>query len=302
MGKQRRLFFITWFVTGLLLATNLPSSARMIVDQLGRPVNLPDNPRRIVALAPNITEIMFALGQQHRLVGATRFSDYPPATVKLPKVGSYIYLDLEKIVGLKPDLCIAIKDGNPKAVVDRLETLNIPVYAVDPKNLESVIETVSEMGKLLGAQKAAEKLKSDLQSRIQQVEQRVAQTKYRPRVFFQIGISPIVSVGTNTFIHGLIERAGGKNLAEGSMSYPRFSREQVIALSPEVMVISSMARIEAFDRIKAEWNQWNDIPAVRDRRIFLVDSNRFDRPTPRLVDALEILVRLIHPELYKGEQ
>lgn len=301
MELRTRFFLITWMIVGLVLGTSFPSSARMVVDQLGRPVNLPDDPQRIVSLAPNITEIVFSLGQQHRLVGATRFSDYPPATANLPKVGSYVYLDLEKIVGLKPDLCIAIKDGNPKAVVDRLEALNIPVYAVDPRDLESIIETVSEMGRLLGAQKTAEKLKADLRSRIQRVEKRVAQTPHRPRVFFQIGISPIVSVGKNTFIHGLIELAGGKNLAEGPMSYPRFSREQVIALSPEVMIISSMARIEAFDRIKAEWSQWQDIPAVRDQRIFLVDSDRFDRPTPRLVDALEILVRLIHPELFRPE-
>ena len=299
METRIHFFLTTWMILWLVLITAFPSSADTVIDQLGRSVNLPSNPQRIIALAPNITEIMFALGLEHRLVGATRFSDYPTAAQNLPKVGSYVYLDLEKIVGLKPDLCIAIKDGNPKAVVDRLEALNIPVYAVDPRNLESVIETVSEMGKLLGAQETAERLKANLQSRIERVEHLLSQTGHRPRVFFQIGISPIVSVGTNTFIHGLIELAGGRNLAEGSMAYPRFSREQVMAFSPDVMIISSMARIDAFDRVKAEWSQWQDIPAVRDQRIFLVDSNRFDRPTPRLVDALEILVRLIHPELFE---
>lgn len=301
METRIRLFLATWIILWLVLTAALPSSADTVIDQLGRSVNLPSSPRRIIALAPNITEIMFALGLEHRLVGATRFSDYPPAARDLPRVGSYVYLDLEKIVGLKPDLCIAIKDGNPKAVVDRLEALNIPVYAVDPRNLESIIETVSEMGELLGAQKTAEALRTDLLSRIQRVEKRLEQTRYRPRVFFQIGISPIVSVGRNTFIHGLIEQAGGYNVAQGPTAYPRFSREQVMAFSPEVMIISSMARIDAFDSVRAEWSQWQNIPAVRDQRIFLVDSDRFDRPTPRLVDALEILVRLIHPELFGPE-
>ena len=120
--------------------------------------------------------------------------------------------------------------------------------------------------------------------------------------FFQIGLSPIVSVGTGTFIHELIVLAGGKNLSEGPVQYPRFSREQVLALSPEVFVITSMARGASFESVKKEWSQWPDLPAVRNNRILLVDSNLFDRPSPRLVDALELLLKLIHPELFREHQ
>lgn len=300
--KYKRPIIVLMIIIGLFVSSASESSARTETDQLGRQVILPDNPQRVVALAPNITEIIFALGQGHRLKGVTRFSDYPPEAAKLPKVGSYVYLDLERIVALKPDLCIAIKDGNPKAVVDRLESLKIPVYAVDPRNLEAVIETVLEIGSVLDAGKDANALISDMRSRIQLVAAMLQKTVHRPRVFFQIGISPIVSVGTRTFIHELIERAGGRNLAKGPMSYPRFSREQIIAFAPEVLIISSMAGPEIFDRVKSEWNQWPDIPAVRDNRIFLVDSGLFDRPTPRLVNALELLVRMIHPELFGEER
>jgi iron complex transport system substrate-binding protein len=113
----------------------------------------------------------------------------------------------------------------------------------------------------------------------------------------QIGISPIVAAGSKTFVHDLILKAGGINVAAGSTAYPRFSREQVLALAPEIIIITSMARQADFEQVKAEWRRWPTMPAVRNERIYLVDSNLFDRPSPRLVDGLELLIKLIHPEL-----
>jgi len=288
------------FFTGYLLFA-YPSSARMVNDPLGREVSLPVDPRRVVALAPSITEIVFALEEQDRLKGVTRYSDFPPEALKYPKVGSYVQLDLEKIVALKPDLCIAIRDGNPKNVIDRLASLNIPVYVVDPRNSEAVMESILKIGMLLNAAEKAEKLVKNMRCRIQRVKFLVDRVDTRPRVFFQIGISPIISVGTHTFCHELIVLAGGKNLSEGPVSYPRFSKEQVLAISPEVLIVSSMERERVFEQVKSEWDQWPDLPAVKNKRIFLVDSNLFDRPTPRLVDGLELLLQLIHPEIFEED-
>ena len=279
--------------------TETPSHAKIVTDQLGRHVLVPEKPERIVSLAPSITEIVFALDRGYRLKGVTTFSDFPPEADKLPKVGSYVQLDLEKIVALKPDLCIAIKDGNPIAVARRLESLKIPVYAVNPKNLESVMQTVQEIGGLLNVEEKADKLIQNMNLRIQNVKSLVAKTTYRPRVFFQIGVSPIVSVGTHTFSHELIVLAGGKNIAQGPIVYPRYSIEQVLALSPEVIIITSMERAAVFKKVKAEWDRWPNMPAVRNHHVFIEDSNLFDRPTPRLVDGLELMVRLIHPELFE---
>ncbi len=300
--KHGSLIFIALFVIGIFSPTESQVFARTVTDQLGRQIIVPDDPKRVVSLAPSITEIIFALGQEHRLKGVTMYSDFPNEATKLPKVGSYVHLDLEKIVALKPDLCIAIKDGNPIEVVQRLESLKIPVYAVDPRNLDTVMETLLEIGGLLDAGERAKILVQGIRSRIRRVNSLVAKADHRPRVFFQIGISPIVSVGTNTFIHELIVLAGGKNISEGPVPYPRFSREQVLASSPEVVIITSMARGEIFERVKAEWSSWPDLPAVRNQRIFLVNSDLFDRPTPRLVEGLEVLLRLIHPELFEDER
>jgi iron complex transport system substrate-binding protein len=278
------------------------SGRRLLVDQTGRTISVPANPQRVVSLAPSITEIVFALDQGRRLKGATRFSDYPPEARALPKVGSYIHLDLEKIVALDPDLCIAVKDGNPKEVVTRLEGLGIPVYAVDPRDLASVMATILEIGRLLNVTGQAERIVQDMQRRIARVRQKVDGIENRPRVFFQIGISPIVSVGTHTLIHEIIVAAGGTNAAAGPVTYPRYSREQVLVLAPDILIITSMARQAVFEEVKAAWQKWPDLPAVKSGRIHLVDSDLFDRPSPRLVEGLERLARLIHPRLFAGRK
>lgn len=286
----------------ILTITAVPTTTfaeKRIKDQLGRMVSIPEYPTRIVSLAPSITEIIFSLHQEHRLIGATQFSDYPAEAALLPKVGSYVHLDIEKIVALKPDLCIATKDGNPIEIISLLENLNIPVYAVDPRNLNTVMETLIEMGDLLDCRDRSRQIVTEMNSRIEKVKQMVKLSNHRPKVFYQIGISPIVSAGTDTFIHELIEMAGGDNLAKGPASYPRFSREQILAMSPDIFIITSMARGAVFERVKSEWSQWRDMPAVKHQRIMLVDSNLLDRATPRLVDGLEMLVKLIHPEFFK---
>jgi len=288
------LFFLIQIIPASCL------SAKTLKDQAGRIVNMPDNPVRVVSLAPSITEIVFSLKQENRLAGVTQFSDFPHQAQKLPKVGSYVHLDLEKIVSLKPDLCIAIKDGNPVEIVKRLETFGIPVYAVNPVNMDSVLKAIKEIGNILNAQDQAELLVQDMVSRINHIKAQVLKLSHRPGVFFQIGISPIVAAGTNTFIHELIVTAGGKNLSAGDVPYPRFSLEQVLALAPDILIITSMARGAIFQKVKKDWEQWPDLPAVKNKMIYLVDSDIFDRPTLRMVKGLEQLFDLIHPDHLSG--
>ena len=255
----------------------------------------------MVALAPSVTEILFQLGRKDRLAGVTQFSDYPPAAQVLPKVGSYVHLDVERIVALQPDLCIGIKDGNPLEKVAQLEALNIPVFAINPQGLTSVMDSVVAIGRLVNAEPEAREIVTTMRRRIDDIQNRIAGARTTPRVFFQIGVSPIVSVGSATFIHELIHLAGGVNISAGRVPYPRFSKEQVIGMAPDVMIISSMARKAVFEQVKAEWEQWPAIPAVRNKAIHIAPTNLFDRPTPRLLDGLALLARLIHPELFPAE-
>jgi iron complex transport system substrate-binding protein len=295
------LKFYPWIATILLpvvMTATAVAGSHSVTDALGRVIDVPDDPQRVVALAPSITEIVFALEQQHRLKGVTRFSDYPSGAVDLPKVGSYVHLDVERIAALAPDLCIGIKDGNPRTAVTQLEALSIPFFALHPVDLQSVMHSVETIGDLLGASAKAHQIVADMRARIETVTAQAATAGHKPKVFVQIGVSPIVSVGTHTFINQLIELAGGVNVAAGTTPYPRFSREQVISLAPEVMVISSMARATVFAQVKAQWMQWPAIPAVQRGAVFIAPTNIFDRPTPRLVEGLEQMARYIHPQLF----
>ena len=286
-------------MVAVILLACAPAAARMVSDQLGRQLDVPHDPQRIVSLAPSISEIIFKLDQGDRLKGVTQYSNYPPQALDLPKVGSYVRLDLERIVALKPDLCLAIKDGNPKNIVDRLQSMQIPVYVVDPRDLATVIRTIEEIGSLVNAAEIANNVADNMRNRLERIRDVVSKTTLRPRVFIQIGISPIIAAGSHTFLHDLITMAGAINVAAGYNAYPRFSREQVLALSPDVIIVTSMARQAVFQEVKAQWSRWPDMPAARDQRIFVVDSDLFDRPSPRLLDGLEILVQLIHPQLFE---
>jgi iron complex transport system substrate-binding protein len=160
--------------------------------------------------------------------GFSTHSDFPEHAKGLPRIGTYVRPDVERILALKPDLCLAVKDGNPKVLVERLETLGIPVYAVDPKNLSAIMEAVRGIGEVLGSAGKAEAVTDEMQQRIEAVAELAANARSRPRVFYQIGLSPMVSVGKGSFLHEMIELAGGINLAAGEELYPRFSSEEVV--------------------------------------------------------------------------
>lgn len=297
LKKPHRLFIC--ILLAALFPLGFQANAREVTDDLGRHVIIPDRPKRVVSLAPSITEIIFALHREAILVGVTQFSDFPPEAKGFRSVGSYINLDLERIVALSPDLCLATKDGNPREVIERLASLKIPVYVLDPRNLEAVMDTLLRIGDILGAHREAAVIVEMMRARIRRVISRVAKASHRPSVFFQIGITPIISVGTSTYIDELIRLAGGENVAKGPTAYPQFSEEQVVALAPEILIITSMARGGRFKQVKKSWEKWAQLPAVKNGRILVVDSNLFDRPSPRIVDALETLAAKIHPELFE---
>jgi iron complex transport system substrate-binding protein len=273
-------------------------SGRWVCDQVGRWLLAPENPQSIIALAPNITELIYTLGEEHRLSGVAQQSDYPAAAKSLPTIGAYIHPDIEKIVALKPDLCIAINDGNPRDLITRLESLGTAVYVINPTDLDGIMRSLLEIGELLGESRKAEREVDAMRARIEHVRALAARTASRPKVFFQIGTAPLVSAGSHTFADELITAAGGENISRGTAAYPRLTREQVLVLQPDVIIITSMTKGENFDRVRSEWNQWPSLPAVSNGRVHVVDSDLFDRPSVRLVDALELLVRIIHPELF----
>jgi iron complex transport system substrate-binding protein len=276
---------------------NTGSSAAVFRDDLGRAVSLDASAERIVALAPSITEILYYLGVGDRVAGVTEFSYYPPEAARKPKVGSYARLNIEKIISLNPDLAIGTADGNERGIIMLLEQVGIPVFIVNPRSVRDSIRTITELGRVCGVGKKADGLSSHLYARVDDISRRTAHLK-RPLVFLQINIKPIMTVNENTLHHDVIRLAGGENMAQAEpITYPRISVEEIIRRKPEVIIISSMERSGAFEQARKEWLKWPGIPAARNGRIHLIDSDLLDRPSPRIVKGLEAMARLIHPEL-----
>lgn len=289
--------FLLIFLTVLLSLPGQAAWPAEVVDQAGRRLTMPDHPARIVALAPSIVEIVFELGGDNLLVGATEFSDYPEAAKILPRVGSYVRLDVERIVALKPDLCLAIRDGNPEFAVKQLEAFGIPVYVIDPRNLNDIIDVVERYGRLLGADRRGKELSQAMRGRINAVRDRMARTTTRPLVFFQIDATPIISAGSATFIDDLITLAGGRNAASGANPYPHFNWEDILRMKPDVVMVASMAGGHSPRELVSTWQKWRELPAVKNNRLHVVDATLIDRPTPRLIDGLEVFAAIIHPEI-----
>jgi len=224
-------------------------------DSLGREVNLKREPGRIVSLAPNITEILFSLGLGEKVVGVTRFSYYPAEAAKKPKVGSYIHLNAEKIISLSPDLVIGTVAGNKPGVIKLVEQAGIQSFIVNARDIQQVLETITAVGRVCGVPDKADLLAMNLRSRLEKVRQKIG-ARRKPLVFLQINLKPIMTVNSNSFLHDLIQQAGGINMAKDlEITYPRISIEEVIMRRPEVIIISSMDRSGKFEKARQDWKK-----------------------------------------------
>lgn len=297
--KSLVLFFIGITLSLLfLIRSAFPSS--FFIDEVGRKVTLLLPPRRIISLAPNITEILFALGLEEEIVGVTLNCNYPEKVKEKVRVGSYISLDVERILSLKPDLVIATGAGNTRDMVDRLERLGIPTYVIFPKKFDDVLKSILGIGQIVRREEKARLITQEMNERKQKVIEKTYNLP-RPRVFLQIGEFPLVTVGKGSFADDLIRLAGGENIAgEEKQMYPRFGREEVLRRAPEVIIISTMNPKGDYERIISEWRRWKSIPAVKEGRIYLIHSDLIDRPSPRIIDGLEKMTRFIHPETKPG--
>ena len=293
---SRRRFFVSAFITWSLFWASF-SLAGMVTDDVGRKVEVPSNPKRIVSLAPSVTEILFALGLGDKIVGVTQFSDYPSGTALKEKIGTYIRPNIEKIVSLNPDLIIATADGNPREAVEQLEKLGLSIFTIFPEEINDIYHNMKDIGLITGKKEEGVALAESLEKRINEIADAVKGLK-KPKVFFQIGTRPLYTAGKGTFIDRLITLAGGVNIVDaGTIRYPAYSIERIIADGPDVMLWGIMNKSEKDAR--NFWERWQTIPAVGNDRIYLVDPDTTNRPSPRLADGLELIARLLHPEAFQ---
>jgi iron complex transport system substrate-binding protein len=291
-------FFLILLFFCLLPASISQASSHKFKDEVGREVTVSFPPKRIVSLAPNVTEILFTLGLDEEIVGDSIHCNFPEKAKTKPRIGSYISLDFERIISLKPDFIIATAAGNTREMVKRLEEYGFPTYVVFPKNFDGILLSIEHIGQVVDRKKKA----LGIVQEIKRKRERVIETTRnlpRPRVFLQIGEAPIVTVGKGSFADDLIREAGGENVAgDEKKMYPRFGMEEILKRAPEVILISSMNPRVDYKMVPHEWSKWKTIPAVKNGRIYLIDSDLIDRPSPRIIDGLEEMARIFHPESF----
>jgi len=290
--RNRSLILVLVATLSILLSAT--GSARMVKDQTGRMVNVPENPLRLVSLAPNITEIVYALGLGDELVGDTDNCDFPPEAKSKPHVGTMVNPSLERIVALKPDLALGTPEANRRETADQLERLGIPVYGVTASTLHGTVASIEDLGKVLGRAAEATRLVAQMQARIDRVENRI-KAQPEPRVLFVVWYRPLITVGPHTFIADVIRAAGGIPIgADLKGEWPRLTLEELLPLNPDVILFP---KTESFSPSLTEFSGlpgWKDLRAVKDGRMYFV-SETIERSGPRLVDALEELANILHP-------
>jgi iron complex transport system substrate-binding protein len=280
----------------------LPSFPLTIVDDLGRKITIARLPQRIVSLAPSNTEIIFALGLDDKLVGTTDYCDYPEAAKTKTRIAGYTTPDIEKLVSLEPDLILA-ESVHEKMVLPALEKLGLTVVVTSATSLDMVLNDIKLIGQVNGKSKAAMQLVNDLKKRIDAVALKTSglTPEQRPKVLYVVWYDPIWTMGSETFIDDLIWQAGGVNIFGTDFKKSRIvSLEAIITKNPQVIIVSGMGTTGdlIYNNVKRE-TRLSDVDALRNNRIYKIsDANLIERPGPRIVDGLEEVARLLHPDIF----
>jgi iron complex transport system substrate-binding protein len=281
----------------------VPASQISLTDGLGRTITLKEPAQKIVSMAPSNTEILYAIGAGQQVVGRDEFSDYPTEAKNLPSVGgSFAGYSNEAIVNLKPDLVLAA-EINTKEQVQALEKLGLTVYYLsNPVDLDGMYKNLGIVAKLTGHEAEANQLVESLKKRVEAVSVKTAQLSTMPQVFYELdNTDPNApyTAGPGTFIDTLIGMAGGHNVGGAlKTQYAQISVEELLVQNPQIILLGDGAYGVTVDSVKKRAG-WEKIDAVKDGQIYTFDDNLVSRPGPRLVDGLEILAKLLHPELFK---
>ncbi len=253
--------------------------AAVWTDAMGRAVEVVEPPQRIVSLVPSVTEILYELGVEDRLVGVTRFCTYPPRVADKAQVGDYGAPNLEAVAALDPDLVILAADAASPALLTRIEALGIAAYVVYPKGVFATIATIRALGQVVGAEPAGEQVAQRLHTAIEKIRA-FAVSHNRPRVIFCVMTQPLVVAGPGTLIDDLIRLAGGQNLVPPGLNrYPTWGPESLLMADPDVIIVSThLGKTESAQLFAG----WPELWAVRNQQIVSIEPDWVSRPGPRL--------------------
>jgi iron complex transport system substrate-binding protein len=273
-------------------------SPRVLVDETGRRLTLPAEVHRIVSLAPNLTETIYALGAGARLAGDSDYCDVPEEAKSKPHIGAPVNPNLEAIIALKPDVVLASAAINWPATADALLKLGVPVYTTEPHTVDDMLVGITHIGAVIGAEAEANSLTTSLRARLDALAQALAGRAPR-RVLFIVWDDPLISIGPHTFIADALRLSGGVSVLDVEQSWPHVSLEHVVKLQPEFLVFTGdhgdgeTSKLEELRERKV----WRELDAVKAGRVAFI-SGEVDRPAPKLIDAIEDLAKQLHPEAF----
>ena len=262
-------------------------------DDMNGEIEFLKKPERIISLGPSITEELYLLGVQDKLIGCTMYCKRPEEAEAKEKVATVIEVNLEKVVSLKPDLVLATSLTDIKSV-QKLKDLGIRIVSFStPKSFSQINDQFLKLGKITGKQKEAAEIINIAKSKVAFIRNNVKDLQ-KPEVFFQVGAKPLFTITGDSFINDFIEFGGGINIADDLKS-GFFSREEVLKADPDVLIIVTMG-IKG-EKEKKTWEKFKTLKAVRNNNIFILDSNKLCSPTPlSFVKALEEIAHILHPE------
>ena len=287
-----------FLLIALVISPAVQSSPVGITDDLGNEVELDEAPERIISLAPNITEMLFAVGLGDRVVGITTFCDYPEEAMEVDTIGSITEPNIEAIVSKEPDLIVA--DGiNPMDVLERLQELDMNVVGFYPASVQDTFSAMNRLGLVTGNLEEATEVVNEMETQMNAILDLIGDREERPQVFYEIWNDPLTTAGGDNFIDNMISLAGGENIgAEAGSGWPQFGLEDLIYLDPEVYISTphsadhQVSREEILNR-----DNYQVLTAVQNERVHIINQDIVSRPSPRLIDGLKALVGAIYPEL-----
>ncbi|QRQ88087.1 cobalamin-binding protein [Cupriavidus oxalaticus] len=272
-----------------LLAVPSAQAAVSVVDDAGQTITLAQPARRVVSLAPHVTEMIFAAGGGDRIVGTVHYSDYPPQARAIPRVGDNKALDLERIAALKPDLIVVWRHGNAQKQTDRLRALGLPLFYSEPRKLASIPENVEKLGTLLGTEATARRAADNFRQQVETLRKTYA-TRPPVTVFYQVWQQPLMTLNGQHLVSDMLALCGGRNLfgAETPL-VPTVSVEAVVAGNPEAMLTAGMGATRSDQPLPdyAMWQRWKQITAVARNNLFVIDGDLVNRAGPRVVQGIE---------------
>jgi iron complex transport system substrate-binding protein len=274
---------------------------RTVVDEVGRRVEVPVRVERVVSLAPNITDILYALGAGEKIAGVTDFAETPAGAARKPSVGEPMEPSLERIAALRPDLVFVARSINRRETVESLERLGTPVYATDARTVEGMLGTIRQIGALVGKGQAGEALAASLEARLDGLRARLS-GRAAKRVFFVVWQDPLITTGRNTFIADALRWAGARQVLRLRQDWPHVSLEALVARQPEYLIFPE-AQNEKPEEIVRSLKQlagWRDLEAVKKGNVVVL-SDAINRPSPALVGAIEELARRLHPGAFSQQ-